>query len=168
MTTAVITTVDTPDGPFSIVENAAGAVLASGWTGDHEHLVARIAKRDAPTRVLAGNATATEAVEAYYAGETDLALAVPVAQSGTALFEDGWRALRGIAAGSTATYTQVAQAMGRPAAVRVAASVCARNAAALFVPCHRVVRADGSMGGFAWGLEVKGALLAREGNQPSR
>jgi methylated-DNA-[protein]-cysteine S-methyltransferase len=52
--------------------------------------------------------------------------------------------------------------MGRPAAVRAAASVCARNAAALFVPCHRVLRSDGSMGGFAWGTAVKERLLARE------
>ncbi|WP_333926853.1 methylated-DNA--[protein]-cysteine S-methyltransferase [Sphingomonas sp. LR61] len=60
------------------------------------------------------------------------------------------------------TYTEFAGAMGRPDAVRAAASVCARNAPALFVPCHRVLRSDGTLGGFAWGLDVKRSLLERE------
>jgi O-6-methylguanine DNA methyltransferase len=58
-------------------------------------------------------------------------------------------------------YTERGRA-GQPAAVRAAASICARNAPALFVPCHRVLRSDGSLGGFAWGLDVKRSLLARE------
>ena len=61
-----------------------------------------------------------------------------------------------------AAYTEFAAVMGRPDAVRAAASVCARNAPALFVPCHRVLRSDGSLGGFAWGLDVKRSLLERE------
>ena len=87
---------------------------------------------------------------------------VPVRQVGTELSTEGWRQLRLIPAGSTLTYTELAAAMGRPDAVRAAASVCARNAPALFVPCHRVLRSDGSLGGFAWGLDVKRSLLERE------
>ena len=60
------------------------------------------------------------------------------------------------------TYAAFAAALGRPSAVRAAASICARNAPALFVPCHRVLRGDGTMGGFAWGVDVKRRLLERE------
>jgi len=64
--------------------------------------------------------------------------------------------------GQPVTYSEYAALAGRPAAVRAAASACARNAAALFVPCHRVVRISGAMGGFRWGLDVKRWLLAHE------
>ncbi|HEX5857505.1 MAG TPA: MGMT family protein, partial [Microbacterium sp.] len=60
------------------------------------------------------------------------------------------------------SYTAFAAELGSPRAVRAAASICARNAPALFVPCHRVLRGDGSLGGFAWGTDVKRALLDRE------
>ena len=60
------------------------------------------------------------------------------------------------------TYTEFARELGNPRAVRAAASVCARNPVALFVPCHRVLRSDGSMGGFAWGEAIKRDLLRRE------
>jgi len=74
----------------------------------------------------------------------------------------GWEALRRIAPGQPLTYAEFATALGSPNAVRAAASICARNAPALFVPCHRVLRTGGAMGGFAWGVEVKQALLDRE------
>ncbi|WIB15376.1 MGMT family protein [Curtobacterium sp. MCPF17_050] len=162
MTDAVCTTLTTPDGPFTMLEDDRGRVLASGWTADVERVLARIAERHRPPRVLEGRVAAADAVDAYYAGETDHAMQVPVHQVGTDLFTEGWRRLRDIPAGSTLTYTAFASAMGRPDAVRAAASVCARNAPALFVPCHRVLRSDGSLGGFAWGLDVKRALLERE------
>ncbi|PYY41497.1 methylated-DNA--[protein]-cysteine S-methyltransferase [Curtobacterium sp. MCPF17_046] len=162
MTDAVCTTLTTPDGPFTVLEDDRGRVLASGWTADVERVLARIAERHRPPRVLEGRVAAADAVDAYYAGETDHAMQVPVHQVGTDLFTEGWRRLRDIPAGSTLTYTAFASAMGRPDAVRAAASVCARNAPALFVPCHRVLRSDGSLGGFAWGLDVKRALLERE------
>ncbi|PZE94665.1 methylated-DNA--[protein]-cysteine S-methyltransferase [Curtobacterium sp. MCBD17_008] len=162
MTDAVRTTLTTPDGPFTVLEDDRGRVLASGWTADVERVLARIAERHRPPRVLEGRVAAADAVDAYYAGETDHAMQVPVHQVGTDLFTEGWRRLRDIPAGSTLTYTAFASAMGRPDAVRAAASVCARNAPALFVPCHRVLRSDGSLGGFAWGLDVKRALLERE------
>ncbi len=74
----------------------------------------------------------------------------------------GWMALRRIVPGEPLTYAAFARHLGQPAAVRAAASICARNAPALFVPCHRVLRSDGTLGGFAWGLAVKRSLLSRE------
>jgi AraC family transcriptional regulator, regulatory protein of adaptative response / methylated-DNA-[protein]-cysteine methyltransferase len=75
-----------------------------------------------------------------------------------------WRALRGIPRGESRTYTEVAEAMGAPKSVRAVARACAGNRVALLIPCHRVVRADGSLGGYRWGIERKRALLEKEGS----
>lgn len=158
---ALIETVATPDGPFTILE-ADGVVLASGWTADPAAILARLRPAARPTRVVDGRSDAAGAVAAYYAGDLAAIDAVPVRQAGTALQSTGWDALRGIAPGEPLTYTGFAAALGSPSAVRAAASICARNAAALFVPCHRVLRTGGALGGFAWGIEVKERLLARE------
>ncbi|GAA4358257.1 methylated-DNA--[protein]-cysteine S-methyltransferase [Microbacterium rhizosphaerae] len=160
--TAVIQTIDTPDGPFTIVADDAGRVLASGWTADPDAALARIHPSLRPDTVVEGETDAATAVAAYYAGDLDAVGAVEVRQHGTAMQQTGWRALRDITPGRPLTYTEFAVQLGQPSAVRAAASVCARNAPALFVPCHRVLRTDGSLGGFAWGLEVKESLLARE------
>jgi methylated-DNA-[protein]-cysteine S-methyltransferase len=159
---ATVQTLDTPDGPFTVLEDAEGHVLASGWTDDSARVLARLAERHRPRRLTEGRVRSAEAVEAFYAGEVEAAMRVPVRQHGTELFAEGWRQLRAIPAGTVLTYTELAAAMGRPDAVRAAASVCARNAPALFVPCHRVLRSDGTLGGFAWGLDVKRSLLERE------
>ncbi|WP_243077090.1 methylated-DNA--[protein]-cysteine S-methyltransferase [Microbacterium sp. SS28] len=162
MTTATIQTIDTPDGAFTILADERGRVLASGWTADPEAALARIAPRLRPAAVVDGETDAAAAAVAYYAGDLDAIASVEVAQAGTELQLAGWRALRGIEPGEPLTYSQFAAALGQPSAVRAAASICARNAPALFVPCHRVLRSDGSLGGFAWGLDVKRSLLARE------
>lgn len=159
-TTATIQTIATPDGSFTILADERGRVLASGWTADVTAIVARLAAP--PTDIREGETEAAAAARAYYAGDLAAIDAVEVAQSGTALQLDGWHALRRIAPGAPLTYAEFASALGRPSAVRAAASICARNAPALFVPCHRVLRTGGALGGFAWGLEVKRALLARE------
>jgi AraC family transcriptional regulator of adaptative response/methylated-DNA-[protein]-cysteine methyltransferase len=73
-----------------------------------------------------------------------------------------WRALQKIPLGKTESYTEIAAALGQPKAVRAVAQACAANKLALIVPCHRVIRSDGDLGGYRWGLERKRALLARE------
>lgn len=168
MTDAIISTLSTPDGPFTVLESEAGAVLASGWSDDAAPILARLPARHRPEHVRTGAVSAADAVRAYYAGDPAPAMAVPVEQFGTELLLAGWRQLRRIPAGEVRTYTELARAMGRPRAVRPAAAVCARNAPALFVPCHRVRRADGTLGGFAWGVDVKRALLAREASWRAR
>lgn len=74
-----------------------------------------------------------------------------------------WKALRAIPAGQTRTYTELAQAMGQPRAVRAVASACAANPLAVLVPCHRVLRSGGGWGGYRWGIERKQHLLQQEG-----
>ena len=81
---------------------------------------------------------------------------------GTAFQYRVWRALRSIAPGQTWTYAQLAQSISQPLAVRAVASACAANPVAVVVPCHRVVRSDGGLGGYRWGLQRKRQLLANE------
>jgi len=89
---------------------------------------------------------------------------VPVAldPQGTAFQLQVWQALRRIPAGQTRSYAQLAQDIGKPAAVRAVGSACGANPIAVLIPCHRVLRADGGLGGFHWGLELKQRLLQRE------
>jgi AraC family transcriptional regulator of adaptative response/methylated-DNA-[protein]-cysteine methyltransferase len=94
-------------------------------------------------------------------GEGD-ATALPVDVAGTAFQLRVWEALRAIPLGETRTYSEVAEEIGAPTAVRAVASACAANEAALAIPCHRVVRKDGSMGGYRWGVDVKERLLEAE------
>lgn len=160
--TALLETLETPDGPFTILASAEGTVLASGWTDDPEAIMERLSPQHRPAEVSFGSTVASRAVLDYYAGDLEAVMRVPVLQFGTALQQLGWQQLRRIAAGRPLSYTEFAASLGAPQAVRAAASLCANNAPALFVPCHRVLRSDGSLGGFAWGLAVKESLLARE------
>ena len=73
-----------------------------------------------------------------------------------------WEALRTIAAGSVRSYAEVAAQIGRPDAARAVGGACAANPVALLVPCHRVLRSDGALGGYRWGTEIKAALLTAE------
>jgi AraC family transcriptional regulator of adaptative response/methylated-DNA-[protein]-cysteine methyltransferase len=94
---------------------------------------------------------------------------LPVDLAGTEFQRRVWAALREVPSGETVTYAELARRIGRPAAVRAVAGACAANPAAVVVPCHRVVRSDGGLGGYRWGVERKAALLevessARAGN----
>lgn len=87
---------------------------------------------------------------------------IPLDVRGTAFQQRVWEALRRIPAGSTSTYTEIARAIGAPAAVRAVAGACAANPLAVAIPCHRVVRKGGGLSGYRWGIERKRALLGRE------
>lgn len=90
---------------------------------------------------------------------------IPLDVAGTAFQERVWQALRGIPPGETRSYAQIAAAIGQPGAVRAAGSANGANPVAVLIPCHRVVRSDGSLGGYAWGEAIKAELLRREGAQ---
>ena len=96
-------------------------------------------------------------VEAPAAG-----LSLPLDVRGTAFQQRVWQALRKIPAGATASYTDIAKAIGAPGSVRAVAQACGANALAVAIPCHRVVRHDGGLSGYKWGIERKRALLERE------
>jgi methylated-DNA-[protein]-cysteine S-methyltransferase len=156
-------TTDTGMGPFTTVVDGDGAVLASGWTSDLEDLLPLIHPTLRPTGLARAELGAvTDAVIRYHGGELSVIDDVPVRQRSGAFLEHAWEVLRTVPAGAPVTYSEYAAKSGRPAAIRAAASACARNAAALFVPCHRVLRLDGTLGGFRWGLPVKRRLLEHE------
>ncbi|MBB4688498.1 methylated-DNA--[protein]-cysteine S-methyltransferase [Amycolatopsis jiangsuensis] len=164
MSTAFWSTVDTKVGPFTAVVAGDGAVLASGWTGDVAELTALISPSLAPTALTERRdlGPVTKAVRRYHAGELDVIADVEVRQRSGAFREHAWEMLRKVPAGSPVSYAEYATLTGSPAAVRAAASACARNAAALFVPCHRVIRTGGALGNFRWGTDTKRWLLDHE------
>jgi AraC family transcriptional regulator of adaptative response/methylated-DNA-[protein]-cysteine methyltransferase len=88
--------------------------------------------------------------------------AVPLDVNGTAFQWQVWKSLQEIPAGANRSYREVARAIGRPSAARAVARACATNRVAVVIPCHRVVREDGALAGYRWGVERKRALLKRE------
>jgi AraC family transcriptional regulator of adaptative response/methylated-DNA-[protein]-cysteine methyltransferase len=95
-------------------------------------------------------------------GGGNLGLDLPLDIRGTTFQKQVWALLRKIPPGSTRSYSEIAAALGRPRATRAVARACATNHIAVLVPCHRVVRNDGALGGYKWGLKRKRALLDRE------
>jgi methylated-DNA-[protein]-cysteine S-methyltransferase len=160
-------TLSTPAGPYTVIASDS-SVLAAGFTADEEALLALV-HPDLPTAGDADLDLISKAVAAYFDGDLTAVDAVAVEQrTGGAFQAHAWDVMRGIRPGEPVTYREFAELAGRPAAVRAAAAACARNAAALFVPCHRVVRTDGGMGGYRWGLEIKRLLLAHERQMTKR
>jgi methylated-DNA-[protein]-cysteine S-methyltransferase len=162
------TTISTPAGPLTVLEHG-GAVRAAGFTADpadllpliHPSLRAGLADRPRHRPDLGPISTA---MAAYLDGDLTAIDDVAVEQQAGGEFRThAWRVMRQIKPGEPITYTGFAALAGRPAAVRAAAAACARNAVALFVPCHRVLRTDGGLGGYRWGLPVKKWLLGHEG-----
>ena len=94
--------------------------------------------------------------------QRDTPLTLPLDIRGTAFQQQVWQALRTIPCGETVSYQQLANAIGKPKAVRAVASACAANKLAIVIPCHRVVRGDGSLSGYRWGVSRKAQLLRRE------
>ena len=160
-------TLASPCGPFSVLVDD-GAVVASGWTEEPAELVAWLPPGRRPAAWRAGDANgAVEAAAAYFAGRLDAIDQVTVGQRSGPFVQQAWAALRAAPPGTPLTYRQLAAAAGRPGAARAAGLACATNAVGLFVPCHRAVRGDGSLGGFRWGLAVKRWLLAHEAGAQS-
>ncbi len=167
MTIGYLNTVSTPIGPFTtLTDDSRQTVLASGWTADPAELLPQVHPTLRPTQceVLASLPGITNAVIAYHEGDLTAVDSVAVQQISGPFLMDAWQMLRKVEPGEPVTYSEFAALAGRPAAIRAAASACARNAAALFVPCHRVLRLDGSLGGFRWGLPAKQWLIRHESN----
>jgi methylated-DNA-[protein]-cysteine S-methyltransferase len=103
-------------------------------------------------------------LRAYYAGDLDVLAEIPVRfDRGTAFQRAVWRALQGIPVGETISYAELARRVGRPSAFRAVGSANGQNPVAVVVPCHRVIAADGTLGGYGGGLDRKRWLLAHEG-----
>jgi len=159
-------TVATPPGPFTVVVGEADGrdvVLASGWTAELGELWPVVHRTLRPSGAeRAERLPVLDGVEAFFAGEVTAIDDVAVSQRSGPFLTEAWEVLRTVPAGHPDTYAAFAARCGRPSAIRAAANACARNAAALFVPCHRVLGSDGGLGGFRWGTPVKRWLLDHE------
>jgi AraC family transcriptional regulator of adaptative response/methylated-DNA-[protein]-cysteine methyltransferase len=156
-------TVATPLG-WALVAATERGICMTALGDDRDSLATALRQRFPAAAVIAGNTPLKEwadrIVRFITAPEQNLDL--PLDIRGTAFQARVWRALQKIPLGKTASYSEIAAALGQPAAVRAVAQACAANKLALIVPCHRVIRRDGDLGGYRWGLERKRALLARE------
>lgn len=161
---------------FAIGESSLGAILvassqkgvASILIGDEpEALICSLQDRF-PNAHLIGADREYEELVARVVGLVDapaFGLDLPLDVRGTAFQQRVWRALQDIPAGQTISYAEIARRIGAPKATRAVAGACAANNLAIAIPCHRVVKIDGSLSGYAWGVERKRALIEREGAQ---
>jgi AraC family transcriptional regulator, regulatory protein of adaptative response / methylated-DNA-[protein]-cysteine methyltransferase len=158
---------------FAVGQCSLGAILVARsergvcaiLIGDDPDALARDLQDRFPRAALIGGDAAFEGWVATVVGFVEtpaLGLDLPLDIRGTAFQQRVWRALREIPPGSTASYADIARAIGAPKAVRAVAQACGANALAVAIPCHRVVRTDGALSGYRWGVERKRALLERE------
>lgn len=156
--------VDSPFGSLLVAATPAGVVRVAYEREDHDAVLGRLADAVSPRVLHAPGRLEVAARELgeYFAGRRrrfDLTLDLQLAHG---FRQEVLGQLRAIAYGTTASYSVVAAALGRPAAVRAVGTACATNPLPVVVPCHRVVRRDGSAGGYVGGSQVKQALLALE------
>ena len=158
---------------FAVGECSLGAVLVAATEvgvcmialGDEPDRLVRALQDRFPKAALAGGDAGFQRWVAAVVGLVEqpaLGLDLPLDIRGTAFQLRVWEALRAIPPGETASYAQVARRIGRPGASRAVAAACASNPVAVAIPCHRVVRTDGSLSGYRWGVQRKAALLERE------
>lgn len=159
------TTVPTPLGPFSLITVEDG-IVAAGFTDAPATLLAELPPpyREGTLRTHTAP-TYASAVRAYFDGEIEVLEALPVVQFGNDFRLAAWREMRGIKPGTAISYQELAERAGRAGAARSAGAACAYNLVPLIVPCHRVRRSDGSLGGYYYGLDVKRWLLAHESGE---
>ena len=158
---------------FAIGQCSLGAILVarSGRgvcaisLGDDADALLRELQDRFPRAELIGGDAKFETLVAQVVGlieQPNIGTDLPLDVRGTAFQQRVWDALRAIPVGETASYAQIAQRIGAPKSVRAVAQACASNTLAVAIPCHRVVRSDGGLSGYRWGVERKRALLLRE------
>ena len=158
---------------FAVGECSLGSILVAATDkgicaiqfGDDPDALVRDLQDRFPKALLVGGDERFERLVAEVVGLVEApaqGLDLPLDVRGTAFQQRVWQALRAIPSGSTASYAEIAERIGRPKAVRAVARACATNPVAVAIPCHRVVRTDGALSGYRWGIERKRALLERE------
>jgi AraC family transcriptional regulator of adaptative response/methylated-DNA-[protein]-cysteine methyltransferase len=161
---------------FAVGECSLGSILVAAsekglcavFLGDDPDRLARELQDRFPGAQLIGGDRKFERIVAKVIGFVEspkVGLELPLDVRGTAFQQKVWRALQKIPEGSTSSYAKVAARIGSPKSVRAVASACAANAIAVAIPCHRVVRTDGSLSGYRWGVERKHLLLKREASR---
>lgn len=158
---------------FALAECSLGSILVASShkgicaisIGDDPEALLRELQDRFPKSSLMGGDQAFESLVASVIGFIEaprLGLSLPLDIQGTLFQQRVWQALRQIPVGTTVTYSELANSIGMPTAIRAVASACAANTLAVVIPCHRVVRLNGSLSGYRWGVERKRALIKRE------
>lgn len=151
--------VESPLGPMLVAESDAG-ICAVSFDADGGLLTGWLRQQFPRASLVQGDVgRSAAALIAFMEGSP---LGVPLDVRATAFQQKVWRALQAIPRGRTVTYEELAAAVGQPSAVRAAAHACATNRIAVAIPCHRVLRKDGSLGGYRWGIDKKRRLLDLE------
>ena len=158
---------------FAVGECSLGAILVAAsakgvcaimFGDDPADLVNELQDRFAKAKLIGGDSEFEKLVAKVvgFVEAPQLGLNLPLDVRGTAFQQRVWQALRKIPAGETASYAEIAKRIGKPTAMRAVAQACAANKLAVAIPCHRVVRHDGALSGYRWGIARKQALLERE------
>ena len=170
-TTIRATTVDTPTGALCIavaVDAVGERVVAAAFAEHFDRVAAKVRLRFADAEWVEAETDAADAVRRYLAGDLDAVEGVVVDATGTPFQEKVWVALRAIPPGETRSYGQVAAAIDAPGAVRAVGTANGANPVWVLVPCHRVVRSDGTIGGYGGGAHRKEWLLQHERSAMAR
>ncbi|HJM51300.1 MAG TPA: methylated-DNA--[protein]-cysteine S-methyltransferase [Alphaproteobacteria bacterium] len=156
--------ITSPMGTMLLVSDGA-AVVTLDFADCRQRLEGSLARRFGPfeLRPAADPGGFSSAVRRYFAGDLGAVAELPVRLAGTPFQETVWAALRSIPVGATTTYGELAAGLGRPGAARAVGRANALNPVGIAVPCHRVIGADGSLTGYAGGIERKRWLLEHEG-----
>jgi AraC family transcriptional regulator of adaptative response/methylated-DNA-[protein]-cysteine methyltransferase len=158
---------------FAVGQCSLGAILVASSDkgvaaislGDDPELLVRELQDRFPNAQLVGGDANYEKLVATVVGfveEPARGFHLPLDVRGTAFQQRVWQALRELPVGATATYSAIAERIGSPSAVRAVAGACAANSLAVAIPCHRVIRHDGTLSGYRWGVDRKRTLLERE------
>jgi methylated-DNA-[protein]-cysteine S-methyltransferase len=158
--------IDTPIGKMLVVSDRNGNLRAVDWT-EYEARMQRLLRIHYGARgfqLEPGHNTngVTDAINRYFAGDLDAIDDLLVKTGGTVFQRQVWRELRKIRCGTTVSYTQLAERIGRPTAVRAVGLANGANPVGVVIPCHRVIGSDGSLTGYGGGIERKRWLLAHE------
>lgn len=158
---------------FSIGKSSLGSILVATSAKricaitigtDAKILLQDLQRRFPKAKLLKGDTECSKTTAAVirFAEKPTSRFSIPLEMHGTAFQQQVWRALQKIPLGKTSSYAAIAKSIGKPRAVRAVAQACGANSIAIAIPCHRVIRTDGSLSGYRWGIERKAALLERE------
>lgn len=156
--------IESPLGYLLLAEQEAGSGLSLLYIGDSPEALMEEAKTAFPDRHWQPSDHLTPCLEQICSALVNKSPLpeLPLNPAGTAFQQQVWQALRRIPFGTTINYSQLAEAIGRPSSVRAVANACGANEISLLIPCHRVVRKNGELSGYRWGVERKRQLLAIE------
>jgi methylated-DNA-[protein]-cysteine S-methyltransferase len=158
-----VNSIKTPVGILSLISDGSTLVAAAFCDAQTLQALLSADQIERGFRKVKSIIGVTEEVQRYFDGDLPAIDEIKVRQPGGPFSQSTWRAMRKIKPGRTISYAELAANSGSPAAVRAAGSACARNLIAPIVPCHRIVRSDGSLGGYGFGLPTKVWLLKHEG-----